>query len=64
MSFQKITEETSLYNDLENKSVTEILNDINSEDQKVTMIPLSCAQNSLTTVCISQKRDMRYGHNC
>lgn len=37
MSFQKITEETSLYNDLENKSVTEILNDINTEDQKVAI---------------------------
>ena len=35
MSFKKITEEASLYNDLEHKSVEELLQDINTEDQKV-----------------------------
>ena len=35
MSFTKITEQSSLYNDLENKSVRELLEDINREDQKV-----------------------------
>ena len=35
MSFEKITEEPSLYNNLEKKSVVEILRDINNEDQKV-----------------------------
>lgn len=37
MSFKKITEEASLYNDLENKSVEELLQDINTEDQKVAL---------------------------
>ena len=35
MSFIKISEEPSLYNDLEKKSVRELLEDINTEDQKV-----------------------------
>jgi len=34
-SFEKITEQPSLYNDLEKKSIVEILNDINVEDHKV-----------------------------
>lgn len=37
MSFKKITEEPSLYNDLEHKSVEELLQDINTEDQKVAL---------------------------
>lgn len=37
MSFQKITEQSSLYDNLENKSVLEILTDINREDQKVAL---------------------------
>ncbi|EFA92659.1 N-acetylmuramic acid 6-phosphate etherase [Hoylesella buccalis] len=37
MSFKKITEEASLYNDLEHKSVEELLQDINTEDQKVAL---------------------------
>lgn len=37
MTFRKITEEQSLYNDLENKSVREILEDINNEDRKVAI---------------------------
>ena len=37
MSFMKITEEASLYNDLEHKSVEELLQDINTEDQKVAL---------------------------
>ena len=35
MSFVKISEQSSLYNDLEKKSVLEILTDINTEDHKV-----------------------------
>ncbi len=35
MAFTKITEQSSLYNDLEKKSIREILEDINTEDQKV-----------------------------
>jgi N-acetylmuramic acid 6-phosphate etherase len=37
MSFVKITEQPSLYNDLEKKSVDEILHDINNEDKKVAV---------------------------
>lgn len=37
MEFTKITEQSSLYNDLEQKSVREILIDINNEDQKVAL---------------------------
>lgn len=37
MSFIKITEEPSLYNDLEKKSVHELLVDINNEDKKVAL---------------------------
>lgn len=35
MAFVKITEQSSLYNNLEQKSVLEILTDINNEDKKV-----------------------------
>lgn len=35
MSFEKISEKSSLYNDLEKKSVGEILREINQEDKKV-----------------------------
>ncbi len=37
MSFIKISEQPSLYNDLEKKSVLEILEEINTEDQKVAL---------------------------
>lgn len=37
MPFIKISEEPSLYNDLEKKSVHELLDDINTEDQKVAL---------------------------
>ena len=37
MSFKKITEQASFYDDLEHKSVHEILEDINREDQKVAL---------------------------
>lgn len=37
MSFTKITEQDSLYNDLEEKSVRELLEDINTEDRKVAL---------------------------
>lgn len=37
MSFVKITEQSSLYNDLEKKSVRELLEAINTEDQKVAL---------------------------
>ena len=35
--FTKITEQPSLYDNLENKSILEILEDINTEDQKVAL---------------------------
>ena len=35
--FIKISEQPSLYNDLEKKSTREILEDINAEDQKVAL---------------------------
>ena len=35
MTFVKISEQSSLYNDLEKKPVGEILRDINAEDRKV-----------------------------
>ena len=35
MAFVKISEQPSLYNDLEKKSVHEILTEINTEDHKV-----------------------------
>ncbi|MBB4035274.1 N-acetylmuramic acid 6-phosphate etherase [Dysgonomonas hofstadii] len=37
MTFVKITEQSSLYDNLENKSVLELLTDINKEDQKVAL---------------------------
>lgn len=37
MTFIKITEQSSLYNNLEQKSVLEILTEINEEDQKVAL---------------------------
>lgn len=37
MAFVKISEQPSLYNDLEKKSVSEILHDINEEDKKVAV---------------------------
>ncbi|MBP9507766.1 MAG: N-acetylmuramic acid 6-phosphate etherase, partial [Bacteroides sp.] len=35
MAFIKISEQPSLYNDLEKKSIRELLEEINTEDQKV-----------------------------
>lgn len=37
MTFIKITEQPSLYNDLEKKTIPELLREINSEDQKVAL---------------------------
>ncbi|MDH6354024.1 N-acetylmuramic acid 6-phosphate etherase [Dysgonomonas sp. PH5-45] len=37
MTFVKITEQPSLYDDLENKTIHELLVDINTEDQKVAL---------------------------
>ena len=37
MAFVKISEQSSLYNDLEKKSVSELLHDINTEDKKVAL---------------------------
>ncbi len=37
MAFVKISEQSSLYNDLEKKSIGEILHDINTEDKKVAL---------------------------
>mgnify|MGYP003296541357 CR=1 FL=1 len=40
--FEKITEKPSLYDNLEQKSVLEILQDINTEDQKVALATQQC----------------------
>ena len=37
MAFVKITEQPSLYDDLEKKSVLELLQEINAEDQRVAL---------------------------
>ena len=37
MAFIKITEQPSLYDDLEKKSVKELLEEINEEDQRVAI---------------------------
>lgn len=37
MAFEKVSEQSSLYSDLEKKSVGELLEDINTEDQKVAL---------------------------
>ena len=37
MAFVKISEQPSLYNDLEKKTAGEILHDINTEDKKVAL---------------------------
>lgn len=42
MAFERITEQSSLYNDLENKTVRELLEDINREDQKVSFAVNRC----------------------
>lgn len=42
MAFVKITEQSSLYTDLEKKTVKEILEDINTEDQKVALAVQKC----------------------
>lgn len=38
MGFEKITEQTSFYDNLEKKPLRELLNDINTEDQKVALV--------------------------
>ncbi len=42
MAFDRISEKSSLYNDLEKKSVRELLVDINTEDQKVAIAVEKC----------------------
>lgn len=37
MAFEKVSEQSSLYSDLEKKSIRELLEDINTEDQKVAL---------------------------
>ena len=66
MEFIKITEQPSLYDDLDKKSVKEILEDINTEDHKVadavqkaipqieklvTLITVSYTHLTLPTIC-------------
>ena len=46
--FVKISEQPSLYNDLEKKSVREILEDINREDQKVALATKGNTSNRKT----------------
>ena len=38
MAFQKISEEPSLYNNLEKKSIHELIVDINTEDKKIAAV--------------------------
>ncbi len=38
MGFEKITEQASFYDNLEKKPLRELLNDINTEDQKVALV--------------------------
>src|SRR5574344_801242 len=37
MAFEKVSEQSSLYSDLEKKPIRELLEDINTEDQKVAL---------------------------
>ena len=51
--FVKISEQPSLYNDLEKKSVREILEDINTEDQKVAL----AVQRAIPQICLLYTSD-------
>lgn len=62
MTFIKITEQPSLYDNLEQKSVTEILTEINKEDQKVAMAvekTISEIEKLVTSVVERMKRGGR-----
>lgn len=62
MSFEKITEQSSLYDNLEKKSVLEILTDINREDKKVaSAVELAIPQieKLVTAIVESMKRGGR-----
>lgn len=52
MPFNKITEQPSLYNDLEDKSVSELLTAMNEEDQKVALAVREAIPNIEKLVCL------------
>ena len=62
MAFVKISEQSSLYNDLEKKSVGEILRDINTEDKKVALAvekALPAIEKLVTEIVARMKRGGR-----
>ena len=62
MAFVKISEQSSLYNDLEQKSVGEILHDINTEDKKVALAvekALPAIEKLVTEIVARMKRGGR-----
>ncbi len=62
MAFVKISEQPSLYNDLEKKSVGEILQDINNEDKKVALAvekALPAIEKLVTEIVSRMKRGGR-----
>lgn len=61
MAFEKISEKESLYNNLEEKSVGEILHDINTEDKKVALAVEKCIPQIEKLVCGIVERMRRGG---
>lgn len=62
MTFVKISEQDSLYNDLEKKSVGELLHDINNEDKKVALAvekALPAIEKLVTEIVSRMKRGGR-----
>ena len=62
MSFIKISEQSSLYDDLEKKSVHELLADINTEDQKIALAVQECIpqiEKLVTQIVPRMKEDGR-----
>ena len=54
MAFVKISEQPSLYDDLENKSVHELLVDLNTEDKKVALAvekTIPAIEKLVTQIC-------------
>ena len=66
MAFVKISEQSSEYNDLEKKSVGEILHDINTEDKKVALaVEKAIPQiEKLVTQIVSRMKRPHLLHGC
>ena len=64
MAFVKISEQPSLYNDLEKKSVREILEDINTEDQKVALAVQKAIPQIEKLVTQIRSEERRVGKEC